>query len=256
MKKISSRPTLDDSVISTMTFSQKVAIAMLLLQMMTAMVVVVQVDGKNMIDGDYDVANGLQSPSRYSTKYDAEYFDVYSPKIRSFYSQVFWADMEPVKLPQHIIDRFDHDQNKTMAIVGYEIDQVVVGADEDIPVPITHAYNHHYMAYMYDSRQGQMVRKKIPPELKHKTMAHGLDTMLKFEYRNGDDVDDDDESDSSSFANASTDNNSVKKSPSQFIPHAQVFSEGNGGEMVRRILKFRRFVSFEWPVSWLFCLSV
>mmetsp|Transcript_56578 Transcript_56578/g.137387 ORF Transcript_56578/g.137387 Transcript_56578/m.137387 type:complete len:937 (+) Transcript_56578:126-2936(+) len=235
--KITSRPVPHDSAVSTMAVSTTLVIAMLLLQMMAAVLVVVE--GKNMIDGNYDIANGLQSQSHYSTKYDAEYFDVYSPKIKSLYSQVYWADMEPVKLPQHIIDRFDHDQNKTMAIVGYEIDQVVVGGgaaaasgdEEDVPVPITHAYNHHYMAYMYDSRQGQMVRKTIPPDLKHKTMAHGLDTMLSFEYH----IDDESDSSSSSSSSYANENNKKiknrKKNPSQFVPHAQVFSEGNGGEM-------------------------
>ena len=35
---------------------------------------------------------------------------------------------------------------KTMAVVGYEVDQVVVEEGKnDTSVPITHAYNHHYI---------------------------------------------------------------------------------------------------------------
>jgi hypothetical protein len=191
-------------------------------------------EAKNMNEGVYDVANARGGGSGYSTEYDTEYFDVYSPVIKSFYSQVFWADMDPVPLPQHIIDRFT---NKTMAIVGYEVDQVQkVGNGEDgedgedggdIPVPITHAYNHHYMAYLSDNRQGQMVRKEIPKEFKQGTlMTHGMETMLDFEYFNrNNDV---------TMVGGDDDGCSHEKNPSQFVPHSQIFSEGNGGEMVRR----------------------
>ena len=50
--------------------------------------------------------------------------------------------MEPVKIPQDIIDRFE---GKIMAVTGYETDQVFPNGTS---VPITWAYNHHYEAYL------------------------------------------------------------------------------------------------------------
>ena len=45
--------------------------------------------------------------------------------------------MDPVPLDQDIIDQF---KGKTLAIVGYETDQVMRTASGDVSVPITHAY--------------------------------------------------------------------------------------------------------------------
>ena len=68
---------------------------------------------------------------------DVEYFDVYSPVINSKYSEVkeilslvklsktfpkvFWTMMDPVPLDKDIVEKF---KGKTMAVVGYETDQV------------------------------------------------------------------------------------------------------------------------------------
>ena len=45
----------------------------------------------------------------------------YSPVISTQYSEVFWTMMDPVPLPQQVVDRF---KGKIMAVVGYETDQV------------------------------------------------------------------------------------------------------------------------------------
>jgi hypothetical protein len=93
----------------------------------------------------YTIANAVpgEHPQQFSTQssqYDAEgveYFDVYSPVIRTRYSQVYWTMMEPVKLPDDIVSRF---AGKAMAITGHEADQVMKGAGpngEDVSVPIT-----------------------------------------------------------------------------------------------------------------------
>jgi hypothetical protein len=76
-----------------------------------------------------------------------EYFDLYSPKISTLYSQVFWTTLDPVALPRDIVERFD---GKGMAVVGFEIDQVFKSEDgkEDISVPINVAYNHHFESHM------------------------------------------------------------------------------------------------------------
>ena len=41
--------------------------------------------------------------------------------INTKYSEVFWTMMDPVPLPQHVVDSF---KGKIMAVVGYETDQV------------------------------------------------------------------------------------------------------------------------------------
>ena len=182
------------------------------------------VTAKNMNDGRYVIANAMNSDDgdhknkkkQYSTDYQAEFFDVYSPPIRSRYAQVFWAEMAPVPLPPEIVARFDNNNSKTMAIVGYEVDQVRRVPDkngqlQDIPVPITHAYNHHYIAALTDDRQGRMVKKALPPVLEHAVMTHGTNQLWDFEA-----FDDDPQR--------------TINSP-EGIPHAQIFSEANGGEM-------------------------
>ena len=74
--------------------------------------------------GQYKIANGNPaSPKAYSTDYNAEYFDVYGPTIKTRYSEVYWKMQEAVPIPEAIRKRF---HNKTMAIVGYEVDQVQV----------------------------------------------------------------------------------------------------------------------------------
>ena len=45
----------------------------------------------------------------------------YSPVISTQYSEVFWTMMDPVPLPQQVVDSF---KGKIMAVVGYETDQV------------------------------------------------------------------------------------------------------------------------------------
>ena len=79
-----------------------------------------------------------------------EYFDVYSPKISTLYSQVYWTRMDKVELPADIVKRFD---GKTMAVVGFEVDQVFKGETDDISVPINVAYNHHFESEMLGKGQ-------------------------------------------------------------------------------------------------------
>ena len=85
---------------------------------------------------------------------------VYSPPITSRYASVYWRMMSPVHLPEQLVHRScilaliaqtnkrldNRFAGKTMAVVGYEVDQVVVEEGKnDTSVPITHAYNHHYI---------------------------------------------------------------------------------------------------------------
>ena len=82
------------------------------------------------MNGEYLIGNpkGVPDPhapstfnTNYSSRPNTEYFDVHSHPIATRYGQVYWTQMPPVDLPADIVSRFD---NKTMAIVGYEVDQV------------------------------------------------------------------------------------------------------------------------------------
>ena len=111
------------------------------------------------MNGRYYVKAGGSNPefaSSWNDDYASkgyEYFDVWAPEMATHYGQVFWTDQGATTLPPDIIKRF---ANKTMAIVGYEQDQVMVtptgkpgvNPSEDVSVPINWAYNHHYMAWM------------------------------------------------------------------------------------------------------------
>jgi hypothetical protein len=87
---------------------------------------------------------GERTQARFPTRF-GEYgrgvssFDVYSPPISHLYSQVFWKQLPPVDLPDHVVDRF---KGKGMAVVGFEMDQVrTVAGEGDVSVPINAVYN-------------------------------------------------------------------------------------------------------------------
>lgn len=74
----------------------------------------------------------------------AEYFEVYAPEMTTLYSQVWWAPLAPAPIPEWFVKKY---AGKAVAIIGWEIDQVRKGAGpngEDISVPISATYNHHY----------------------------------------------------------------------------------------------------------------
>lgn len=74
----------------------------------------------------------------------AEFVEVYAPEISTLYSQVFWTSLSPAPLPDWFVRKY---AGKAVAIIGWEIDQVRKGAGpngEDISVPISASYNHHY----------------------------------------------------------------------------------------------------------------
>jgi hypothetical protein len=127
----------------------------------------------------YEISNGAtSSSSKYSTDFatnanpgklgKVEHFDVYG-EVRTKYSQIYWTRNAPINLPDELVKRF---KGKTMAITGYEIDQVIHTGKEpgsttspdgsilggfscypdceetDTSVPIYHAYNHHYFSWL------------------------------------------------------------------------------------------------------------
>eukprot|EP00948_MAST-09A_sp_MAST-9A-sp1_P000688 g688.t1 len=128
-------------------------------------------------------ATGTQE--KFPTQYKdyprgVEYFDVYSPLISQFYSQVFWKGLDPVDLPKNIVERY---AGKGMAVVGFEMDQVRRVSNGtaliDIPVPINVAYNHHFESNMIGSKSKlELLKFKGPndPRLAELSsrMGHGL----------------------------------------------------------------------------------
>ena len=163
----------------------------------------------NGVPGQYKIANALRTPpSSFSTDYTAEYFDVYSTPIRTRYSEVFWKELPPMALPPDLVQRF---RNKTMAVVGYEVDQVQVTTDvngsilKEKSVPITHTYNHHYCAWLVNSKKARLRKTRAPAVMIRSGQTHGSDHNWVVES-----------------LEEPNNNNSH--------PQVQFFSEGNGGE--------------------------
>ena len=70
--------------------------------------------------------------------------DVLTPPMTTLYSQVWWSPLAPAPFPPEIVARYN---GSAMAIVGWEIDQVRrLPNGEDVSVPISASYNHHYNA--------------------------------------------------------------------------------------------------------------
>ena len=101
---------------------------------------------ENNMNGEYvfsTTPNG--NPGKFPKQYKdypggVEYYDAYSAPITTRYSQVWWQPLPPTKLPTELVQKY---ANKKMAIVGWEIDQVVITKNRDISVPISASYNHH-----------------------------------------------------------------------------------------------------------------
>ena len=78
------------------------------------------------MNGEYTISNanpssGINWSGDYNKFEGVEYFDAYSPAISTKYGEVFWTMMDPVPLNKELVERFN---GKTMAVVGYETDQV------------------------------------------------------------------------------------------------------------------------------------
>ena len=160
------------------------------------------VQGQNMNGDIYGISNPDLSSKPFNAIYTSSYFDVYSPIIESRYGEVYWTMMKSVPLPKQIVDKFN---NNTMAIVGYEMNQVFKGngESEDISVPITWAYNHHYETYLLGNNTYLEKNNNT-----NYTNDWGI-------YNHG----------SKSLWNL----NPIFDTPFE-IPHSQFFSEANGGE--------------------------
>lgn len=134
------------------------------------------------MNGEYlltQTPGGKDTQNNFPTHYrdyprGTRFFDVYSPKISTLYSQVFWKGLEPVALPQEVVQQFD---GKGMAVVGFEIDQVRRTEQGDIPVPMSVAYNHHFESNMvgkHATLEKIILSGPDDPRFKHMSMGHGV----------------------------------------------------------------------------------
>lgn len=121
--------------------------------------------GEPNMNGEYRVMHGdsmvRMPPFSEQLGGANDFFDVYSPEIKTLYGQVYWTMMEGTPLPPEIVARF---QNKTMAVVGYECNQVGRDPDtgEEYAIPINAAYNHHHGAFL-KSTNAALKRVVAPP---------------------------------------------------------------------------------------------
>mmetsp|Transcript_8837 Transcript_8837/g.14802 ORF Transcript_8837/g.14802 Transcript_8837/m.14802 type:complete len:558 (+) Transcript_8837:215-1888(+) len=126
------------------------------------------------MNGEYVIT---KTPNAGGTKYNTkwseytnelggvDYFEMYIGPFTSLYSQVWWAALPPVELPDVIKKRFN---DSAMAIIGYEVDQVRKKGEKDVDgsilthdvsVPINVAYNHHHDAF-FTGKHSHM--EKVP----------------------------------------------------------------------------------------------
>ena len=161
--------------------------------------------------------NWVGTPGEYSTDFEIgskdtlDHFDVYG-EVQTVYSQVYWTRNNPINLPPEIVERF---RGKIMAITGYEVDQVThpgthkestttannLGGfscypdcdGDDKSIPIYHAYNHHYFAWLTgdDSEMYELANPlKMPNPTKtafrtKSGVTHGYPTHIVFKENPG-----------------------------------------------------------------------
>ena len=160
------------------------------------------------MNGEYLLSNSHPNgkwDSNYAKFGEVEYMDVYSPLISSQYSEVYWTMMDPVPLDPAVVDKF---KGKIMAVVGYETDQVIKSPGGDVSVPIIHAYNHHYCAYMSGALSEM---KQVTGDLGVEDRGmnnHGAPAWWQTFMKEG-------------VSDAASDSG---------VPTSQFYSEGNGGE--------------------------
>ena len=177
--------------------------------------------GLENMNGDYAISNANRgAKATYSTRYGdrgggINYFDVYSPPITTRYGEVYWTMMEDVPLPSDIVNKF---ANKTIAIVGYEVDQVKKNSPHDISVPIYDAYNHHYEMWLLGAGAKM---QKVKSSGAMRSMMHNQEEVYAT-------VQTQSPCKSATSGEYCDPNLSDSFQP---VPDSQWFSEGNGGEM-------------------------
>ena len=169
------------------------------------------------MNGEYvfsSTPNGV--PGKFPKQYKdypggVEAYDAYSAPITTRYSQVWWQPLPPTKLPTEMVQKY---ANKKMAIVGWEIDQIVKTPSGDISVPISASYNHHYVSHIIGAGASfKRIKLDGPSDPRAKDLAkhsgHGMIAVDQPQY-------------------VVEPGSSGEQKNQQ--PYAQTFSSSNGGE--------------------------
>lgn len=150
------------------------------------------------MNGVYEIGNSKSFQTDFASK-GQEYFDVYSDNITSRYGEVYWTQMPDVKLPADIVARF---ANSTIAITGYETDQLILFPNgSETPLSINWVYNHHYVFTLLGAKAQMKLVKAAPHEMEYWMRRDGMKWQA------------------------------MDTEPSDGIPNHAFFAEGNGGEM-------------------------
>jgi len=138
----------------------------------------------------YTIANPLTGHEGQAQNFTGDFFEVYTPPLRSRYSEVFWQQLPAVSIPEAIRTRY---HNKIMAVTGWEVDVVRKTPSGDVSVPCFESYNHHYTAELLGAK-ARLSAKKGPDH------GHGPTNLFD-----------------------------VEEGP-EWIPQVQAFNEHNGNE--------------------------
>jgi len=189
------------------------------------------------MNGNYFIASGDRQDVPFNIDFESkgmEYFDLYGPEIATLYGQVFWADQLNQPLPPDIVKRF---AGKTIAVTGYEHDQVMVqpvgqpgvNPDKDVSVPINWAYNHHYEFWL----TGKNAEMMWVPAAKNDHYANEKRQKLVAVER------------------ASSDPLAAKRLGNG-LPTSSWFSEGNGGESRKSFHGYPKGFAqlIDLPIQW------
>lgn len=137
-----------------------------------------------------------------------------------WYGQVRWRVHDDIPLPDRVVRRFA--DGRVMAVVGYEVDQVLErrdGEDEhdfdDFRVPITWAYNHHYGAFLQNSQTVRLSLQDRSEPLR--STRHQQSTGYHHGHKHV----------VAEFLDPSQSDDTT----AVVYPQVQFFSEANGGEM-------------------------
>ena len=141
---------------------------------------------------NYLIANAAPGHETIPRGFTSDFFEVYSPPIRSRYAGVVWRVLEPVPLPASIVSLYN---GTAMAVTGFEVDVIRKVADgEDTSVPNFQSYNHHFTAHLHGAGARLSANAVGTPNIRHRVPFERTDLA-----------------------------------PSS-VPHLQAFNEHNGNE--------------------------
>eukprot|EP01047_Picozoa_sp_COSAG01_P001690 COSAG01_NODE_40_length_32708_cov_25.641234_5_plen_866_part_00 len=112
-----------------------------------------------------------------------EYFDVYTPPIRTRYSEVYWTTMPPVPLPVEMVRKYD---GRVMALTGHEVNVIRRhGNGSETDVPCYDSYNHHFVASLRSKHVELVATPEHDASVLHHTHTDGQGNKLQYRLRGG-----------------------------------------------------------------------